>query len=1389
MAGETTQSDRHPLPKAYWGQLAALLATALALVYLSWTGYRDALDKAEITSGSVARVSALSLDTTLNMADMLLAESAAALAPHLENPLALRKVWEKEAPRLRGYLTHIPQVDSIRVFDASGEMLLSTGVTPQRINIADRPHFQRARDNPTADSIVSDVVVSRSTNRQAVVLLRPIRSPEGRFLGVISSPIDLSCFQRVLSESQLGTDGAAAIRRSDTDALLIRHPNVAGGVNKSPPEHPAHPLILAGKTSGSVIYHGEFDGIERIVSFQTLQHFPLYVVVGVSRAGILSQWQQRALVSAALVVLALLSVGLFYRRMARNKRVLEGVLDTASEVAIIATDAKGVVTLFNHGAEKLLGYSAADVVGKLSLDHFYAPDESSAPHAGPDRRPASSAIDGDRGDAGEWRCIRKDGSIVTVSQIVTPIALGTHRRPGLLCVAHNIDEQKRVAGLRTTQNQILEMIASGAPLPRILNRLLQGIEARAGGLHCAIHLFEPHSATLRHAAAPSLPEDYGRTIDGLPIGANREAGASAAFLHDAILTNDIQIDPRWAPLHGVARAADLHACWSTPILDSDGGLLGTFAIYGTTSPLDVTSAAQLVDVATHTAAIGIVHSRAAAALEASEKRMRVALHAASMEAYEYERATDRVHRDSELSQNWGLPAEISGRQYVELIHPDDRASHLRALRGLTAQTPDYAIEYRLRNTKGDYIWVADWASATFGENGHVDRIFGVCRNISSRKALEDELRQHQLHLERLVAERTAQLSSSEASIRLILESTADGVYGVNTHGCVTFISPAACRILGLSSESVIGKHIHPIIHHHHADGQPYFVTDCPTNQTLRKGEVVTTTDEVYWHADGHPVPVIYSTHPMIRDGRIVGAVVSFMDVTERRAMEDAREQALQAAEKLASVKSEFLANMSHEIRTPLNGILGFARMGFRDSADKRTRDAFSHILDSGTLLLGVVNDILDFSKIEAGKLHLEAVAVDLPALLKGTVGIFGERAENRRLNLHIDLAPSLPAVCKTDPLRLGQILSNLLSNALKFTEKGEVSLYAACEDDHLVFRVSDTGIGIDACRLSQLFQAFEQADSSTTRRFGGTGLGLAITKQLVDLFGGTIQASSQYGRGSSFEVRLPYLPGELPALPAKPAAAAPSRRARLAGLSVLAAEDNEVNQLVLEDMLLSEGARLEIVGNGRAAVERIAKADAGEFQAVLMDIQMPEMDGYEATRRIRELAPELPVIGQTAHAMAEEKTKCAAAGMVDHIAKPLDLDALVAIILRHARRPAATPEDNAETPPAGTVDLDALNARYADRPDFILRLLGSFATSHTRTRERLRKAVADGDMPSIADQAGAIRSAAGNIMAWALSEQADRTERAARNLAADTLPLAEKLLARLDATLADIARN
>ncbi len=1399
--GETTQIDRRPAPRAYWGQIVALLTTALVLAYLSWTSYDDTIEKAEATTGGIARVNAFALDTTLITADMLLAETAAILAPHFDDPDALRQTWQGEAQRLRHYLARVPQVDSIRVFDASGELRLSTHDMPRPVNVADRPHFQQARDKPNTGLIISPVVVSRTTDRDAIILLRAIRDAEGRFLGAVSTPLDLSYFERLLADAQLGAGGAATIRRLDTSAIVTRHPPVPGSINKPDPDHPAYRQVVAGKTSGTVVSTSQFDGIVRIASFQRLEHFPLYVVVGISRAELLHAWQWRAAAVSALVAVALLSAILFYGRMARSNRLLESVLDAASEVAIIATDRAGTVTLFNRGAENLLGYTAAEAVGKMRLDHFHLPEELAARRTelgGSDDSPPDpigtlTTVPDQAGvEQREWTFRQKNGGLVQVSQIVTPIATGKLRHAGYLCVAHDIEEHKRAAGLQAAQNRVLEMIASDAPLPRVLDQLARGIEAQAGSLRCSILLFDAKNGTLRHGAAPSLPDAYNRAVDGLPIGADRHSGAVGAFLHDAVLVDDIQTDPRWAPLHAAARTAEVHACWSTPILDAGGRLLGIFALYSPRPTLQIAAAEQLVDVATHTAAIGIASTLAAAALEASEKRMRLALHAANMDAYEYVASTDRVHRGGDLTRHWGLPIEGSGQQYFALIHPDDRNSFFAALGGLTAIAPDYAAEYRLRGPGGNYIWVADWASATFDDKGRIDRLFGVCRDITSRKALEDELRQHQHHLEQLVAERTAQLSSSEANIRLILESTADGVYGVDTHGRLTFINPAACRMLGLDAEALIGEPIHARIHHSHAGGEAYAAADCPTNQTLRLGEVVTVTNEVYWHADGHPVPVIYSTHPMIRDGAIVGAVVSFMDVTERRALEDAREQARLAAEKLARVKSEFLANMSHEIRTPLNGILGFARMGYRDSADGHAREAFAHILDSGKLLLGVVNDILDFSKIEAGKLHLEAVAVDLPALLRATAGTFGARADGKGLRLGVTLAADLPATCTTDPLRLGQILTNLLSNALKFTERGHIALHARRDGDMLVLTVSDTGIGIDAAQLGQLFTAFEQADNSTTRRFGGTGLGLAITKRIVELFGGTIQAFSQIGHGSRFEVRLPYVAGELPLVPL-PAEPPPSVEARrLTGLGVLAAEDNDVNQMVLEDMLSAEGARLVMVGNGRAAVERVAQDGPDAFAIVLMDIQMPEMDGYEATRRIHEIAPQLPIIGQTAHAMAEEKAKCARAGMVDHLAKPLDLDTLVDTILRHARRPGQAAPATASAAGAAApalFDRAALAARYASKPEFVTRLLGIFRTSASQTRERLQQAIDDRDLPQLAALAHSMKGSAANMNAAALTEQARQTEAAARAGRPDAVDLAAGLSALIDATLADIDRQ
>ncbi|MBK8768332.1 MAG: PAS domain S-box protein, partial [Burkholderiaceae bacterium] len=373
------------------------------------------------------------------------------------------------------------------------------------------------------------------------------------------------------------------------------------------------------------------------------------------------------------------------------------------------------------------------------------------------------------------------------------------------------------------------------------------------------------------------------------------------------------------------------------------------------------------------------------------------------------------------------------------------------------------------------------------------------------------------------------------------------------------------------------------------------------------------------------------------------------------------EAARHEAERSARIKSEFLANMSHEIRTPLNGVLGMAQVGLRRTADAGSREHFARILESGALLQGIIDDTLDFAKIDAGKLTLEAVPLDLTRLLETLVEPFDIRARAKGLSLRCEVAPDVPAWIVGDPVRLGQILMNLLSNAVKFCAQGEIALTLSRAGETLSVQVTDSGIGMTPAQIQRLFKPFEQADGSTTRRFGGTGLGLAITRHLVELMQGRIEVESAVGIGSRFTVRLPLIAAvrEVRASPAMPAGR------RLAGLSILVTEDNPINQEVLQDLLCMEGAEVTVADDGAQAVAQVARAEAGAFAAVLMDVQMPEMDGYEATRRLSRIAPGLPVIGQTAFAMPEDRQRCLDSGMVDYLTKPVDPESMVMAILRH----------------------------------------------------------------------------------------------------------------------------
>ena len=518
------------------------------------------------------------------------------------------------------------------------------------------------------------------------------------------------------------------------------------------------------------------------------------------------------------------------------------------------------------------------------------------------------------------------------------------------------------------------------------------------------------------------------------------------------------------------------------------------------------------------------------------------------------------------------------------------------------------------------------------------------------------------------------------------------------------------------------------------------------------------------------------------------------------ALNEAREARL-AAEAASDAKGHFLANMSHEIRTPLTAVQGFARIGARDSHDAASRETFNRIFDAGTHLLGVINDILDFSKIEAGKLLVESRPFRLAEITGEAMALISARAAEKGLEVHLRPSTDLPEWVLGDPMRIRQILANLLSNAIKFSRHGSIDLTVLRAEDEIWFAVRDEGIGMTEEEISRLFRPFEQADSSTTRKYGGTGLGLSISMNLASLMGGTIQVVSTPWRGSTFTLQLPLKETTLPHPGDAELDPKFDLKGKLAGFHILAAEDIEANRLILADMLDESGATHVFAENGRAALEQVVAAPH-TFDVVLMDVQMPEMDGNEATRRIHEIVPTLPIIGLTAHGLTQDRATCLAAGMKDHITKPIDPKALITSILCWATpgrilskpqpvstTPEAPPPSPAHAPDGAPIDWELLDRRFKGKRSFVLKIFGSTLTEHADAADRLRTLAAAKDFEGLAFYAHTLKGVFGNLAATPSQEFAARVEMAARQQDAAGFALADELANLITPLFAELQRH
>ncbi len=870
--------------------------------------------------------------------------------------------------------------------------------------------------------------------------------------------------------------------------------------------------------------------------------------------------------------------------------------------------------------------------------------------------------------------------------------------------------------------------------------------------------------------------------------------------------------------------------------------------------------------------------------------LRLALSAAQAGIWAWHLDTDINEWSEDLWAMYGLPPDAPAcfDSWLSAVHPEDRGRTCEVVRQASRRGAPFEVEWRTNPSQGEPRWLLARGKPLPSRKGR-GSYMGIVLDITERKRAEQAEQRLQNSLEQRVQERSAEVQEHERLLQTILDGIP-GLVGYWTQDLRNrFANKAYGDWFGWTPERMRNCHLRDVL------GPELFAANKPhldaalagQRQCFERRIPLPTQPDKFRHSEAHYIPDIH-------DGQVLGVLVIVFDISQTKRAEMAAEAANQA-------KSDFLANISHEVRTPLNAMFGLAQIGARQVMGTASQRTFEQILESAQHLLALVNDVLDFSKIEAGKLSLHPERINLAQVLEHVLSLKAIRAQAKGLQLRVLEGPGLPQHCVSDATRLSQILLNLLSNAIRYTEHGEVCLRIDAPDGQLTLEVIDTGVGMTPQQMARLFKPFVQLHGPLSVRQGGTGLGLAITRRLVELMQGHIDVRSEPGLGSHFMVTLPLhapeaadftpmravtlvgldadtrenlqhalslhgcqvdcleelrpdmalpegltvmshaalqagdayrlhahiarghqvllnsaagaapqVPGALqndllvlagPLTPLRmlhavnsqhPGRTGLTHSKRLRGLHVLAAEDNPVNCLVLEQMLAQEGADVTFAQDGAQALEHVRLQGPDAFDIVLCDIQMPVMDGYETTQALQRIAPSLPVVGLTAHAFASAKQQARQAGMVDYVTKPYMLDTLVHTIRLHARRPATsdqpqpvnTDTDTAQSPTSlsdwsqgtGGNDFDAMQRYFKAQPQLLDRLIGMLNRTLGEVEHELARSMQDRDMDALAKVAHNIKGTALNLHTPELARLAMLTQEEARESNPQAWPSADHLL-------------